>query len=171
MSQSSNNVVPIPPAVEWSASSTTVTPTFTPISRTPQTGTSKRKRDQPVSPLDDTVDALDLTELDAIDRVISRQQEDAIKAQQGRSTLFSYTCPVCMDICENITATTCGHLFCHSCIMQCLERLPTPPVDKNKHRGSCPVCRKTFTRNDISGPKRSLIPILFKTKPKPKPNI
>lgn len=59
----------------------------------------------------------DLTESggsSALAKALSKQREDAIKAQQdaehnkGRSLLVTYKCPVCMDALVDATTTVCG---------------------------------------------------------------
>lgn len=40
------------------------------------------------------------------------------------------TCPICLDVIENLAITDCGHIFCVDCIEQCLET-----------SGKCPNCR------------------------------
>ena len=66
------------------------------------------------------IESVDLTEVDSpsgLSKALSKQREDAVKAQQqshgsesgGRSSsLTSYTCPVCMDTPTNATTTICG---------------------------------------------------------------
>lgn len=63
------------------------------------------------------VESIDLTEVDkpsALDKVLAKQREDAVKAQhdgeseKGRSLLTAYKCPVCMDTPEDATTTVCG---------------------------------------------------------------
>ncbi|KAJ5152277.1 hypothetical protein N7492_010572 [Penicillium capsulatum] len=148
-----------------------------PVSPTMARGTKRRRVDdspisRPHNRRETTVESVDLTELDAsssLAKTLAKQREDAIKAQQSadlekaQSVLTEYRCPVCMDIPENATSTICGHLFCHSCIFECLSRASEHPLDSNKHaKGTCPVCRKSLTTNDAVGPRRSLIPLKFK---------
>lgn len=63
------------------------------------------------------VESIDLTEVDkpsALDKVLAKQREDAVKAQddgdseKARSLLTAYKCPVCMDTPEDATTTVCG---------------------------------------------------------------
>ncbi|KAJ5713218.1 uncharacterized protein N7483_010399 [Penicillium malachiteum] len=120
---------------------------------------------------DDQIESIDLTEPEQISplaKTLAKQREDAIKAQQPKddtsdSLLGAYKCPVCMDTPENATSTACGHLFCHNCIIECLNRADEQRLDSTKQvRGTCPVCRKALTRNDAAGPRRSLIPLKLK---------
>lgn len=66
----------------------------------------------------DDVEAVDLTGNDKaqMSQTVSKQQEDAVKAQQqrmteskeSRSMLAAYKCPVCMDTPVDATSTVCG---------------------------------------------------------------
>jgi hypothetical protein len=69
---------------------------------------------------EEDIESLDLTEVDdafALSKVLAKQREDAIKAQNnptdrsGRSVLTSYKCPVCMDMPVDATTTICGMQF------------------------------------------------------------
>ncbi|KZT68408.1 hypothetical protein DAEQUDRAFT_333853 [Daedalea quercina L-15889] len=55
-------------------------------------------------------------------------------APQSRPTGPSWHCRSCgKDPCENPTATQCGHIFCHGCI-----------VKEIADKMGCPVCHKMF---------------------------
>ncbi|KAJ5098573.1 hypothetical protein N7532_005574 [Penicillium argentinense] len=128
---------------------------------------SRRRREEPI-------DAIDLTEVDSsseLAKSLSKQREDAVKSQQtgshdeetkARSLLGAYKCPICMDTPEDATSTACGHLFCHRCILECLATADARNQDSSKNKGTCPVCRKSITRNEKTGPRRSLIPLMLK---------
>lgn len=69
----------------------------------------------------DPVESIDLTEVDGsadLAKALSKQREDAVKAQQdaepqrekGSSVLTAYKCPVCMDTLDDATSTACGML-------------------------------------------------------------
>ncbi|EPS32454.1 hypothetical protein POX_d05385 [Penicillium oxalicum] len=115
------------------------------------------------------IEAIDLTEVEdssSLAQALAKQRQDAIQAQatdesdKSRSLLAAYQCPVCMDNLEDATSTSCGHLFCHKCIVDYLQSVEDRRVDHTKQsKGTCPVCRKTITSNDSSGPRRSLIPL------------
>lgn len=53
-------------------------------------------------------------------------------------------CPICLDIMSEPYITTCGHSFCHSCIIKSLEQAPKCP------KCSCPL--------DSGGRSQSVIP-------------
>ncbi|KAJ5881166.1 uncharacterized protein N7473_012219 [Penicillium subrubescens] len=118
------------------------------------------------------IESIDLTEVEgssALAKALAKQREDAVKAQsteegdKARSMLKAYQCPVCMDTLEDATSTSCGHLFCHKCIVEYLQSVDDQRIDQGKQaKGTCPVCRKTITRNESSGPRRSLIPLKLK---------
>lgn len=54
-------------------------------------------------------------------------------------------CVICLDSPTDLTATTCGHLFCHECINAALKVTSATS-------GACPVCRRKVTI-------KSLIPL------------
>lgn len=65
----------------------------------------------------DDVEAVDLTEVNdssALSKALSKQREDAIKAQQsaddkeGRTILTATKCAICMDTPTDATSTACG---------------------------------------------------------------
>ena len=94
-----------------------------PSSASSSSAWSMAPRDQPFdidrhANLND-IEAVDLTggnNKTQISKTLSKQQEDAVKAQQhqmtdsedGRSILATYKCPVCMDTPEDATSTICG---------------------------------------------------------------
>jgi peroxin-10 len=47
-------------------------------------------------------------------------------------------CTICLEQMKNMTATTCGHVFCHSCIQGWLNR-----------HSVCPICRKKLKKKQI----------------------
>ncbi|KKZ63616.1 hypothetical protein EMCG_02057 [[Emmonsia] crescens] len=119
---------------------------------------------------DPNIESIDLTEVNdrlSLAKVLSKQREDAAKAQNtagvvGRSTLTAYKCPVCMDTCTDATSTICGHLFCHKCINDTLrfgEERGAHDGHGKAPRGRCPVCRQVLSRVDTYGPKRNLVPL------------
>jgi late competence protein required for DNA uptake (superfamily II DNA/RNA helicase) len=47
-------------------------------------------------------------------------------------------CVICMDTMKDETSTTCGHIFCESCIQGAI-----------KAQKKCPTCRKKLTMKNI----------------------
>lgn len=47
-------------------------------------------------------------------------------------------CVICMDTMKDETSTTCGHIFCQSCIQGAI-----------KAQKKCPTCRKKLTMKNI----------------------
>ncbi len=47
-------------------------------------------------------------------------------------------CPLCLEICANKTATTCGHIFCWTCI-----------CDWTSEKAECPVCRTSVNPQQL----------------------
>jgi len=120
------------------------------------------------------IESVDLTEVNdasMLSKALSKQREDAVKAQMaedaetGRSALTAYKCPVCMDTAVDATSTTCGHLFCHKCIIDTLrfgEERRAQDGHGKAPRGTCPVCRKALSRVDVPGARRNLVPLQLK---------
>jgi len=50
----------------------------------------------------------------------------------------SFTCPICWNKMEEPSTTTCGHVFCDTCIKQAIK------VQKK-----CPTCRKGLKMNSV----------------------
>ncbi|CDM30983.1 hypothetical protein DTO013E5_373 [Penicillium roqueforti] len=120
----------------------------------------------------ETIDMTDDSGAAALARTAAKQREDAIKAQASAesdsnlSALLSYKCPICMETPVDATSTSCGHLFCHKCIIDCLKMSEqTRGGDSSKqHKGTCPVCRTPISRKEMPGKSKNLIPLLFLTK-------
>lgn len=53
----------------------------------------------------------------------------------GIST-YEFTCPICLEMILSPCATSCGHIFCFSCIDESVIR-----------SNSCPSCR-SYIRNE-----------------------
>ncbi|PSN59409.1 hypothetical protein BS50DRAFT_231039 [Corynespora cassiicola Philippines] len=120
------------------------------------------------------IDAIDLSdEKGPVHHVLQKQREEAVKAQQrpdDKATTFNtFTCVICMDTPKDITATSCGHLFCHTCLMEALIAGENRSGPNEPKRSQCPVCRKFINRNKAS----DIIPLLMKkglsTQPRRKP--
>jgi hypothetical protein len=116
------------------------------------------------------VESIDLTAVDektsAAD-VHARPVADGVASQKltsdtGRTPLTSYKCPICMETPTDITATICGHLFCHRCIIETLkwsEDQRGENMPGHRAKGVCPVCRKELRRLDTDQKGRTLVPL------------
>ncbi|KAL8951440.1 MAG: hypothetical protein Q9222_002601 [Ikaeria aurantiellina] len=121
---------------------------------------------------DGKVEQLDLVDLEdegGIAKVLEQQQASAIKEQQAAagqgdepSKLSTVQCIICMEPMTDMTVTHCGHIFCHTCIMEALiagENQGEP----GKGTSKCPVCRKKVARpKEKSKDKREVIPLEIK---------
>lgn len=116
------------------------------------------------------IESIDLTAVDeetsAAD-ILAKQRLDAVASQKvlsetGRTALTSYKCPICMETPTDITATICGHLFCHRCIIDTLKWSEDQRGENNpghRPKGVCPVCRKELKRIDTDQKGRTLVPL------------
>ncbi|KAF2161320.1 hypothetical protein M409DRAFT_28356 [Zasmidium cellare ATCC 36951] len=101
----------------------------------------------------------------AEEELLQKQQQEAIKQQhaaeenQGPYKIGKRTCIICMENFTNCTIASCGHFYCHECLIQALIA-----GEKNSDRGhgTCPQCRKPLTRNTKK--KRDIIPLSFMKK-------
>ncbi|KAL1976591.1 hypothetical protein VTN31DRAFT_2873 [Thermomyces dupontii] len=135
------------------------------------TRASSSSSSQAVINLDD-IEAVDLTEVNdanALSKALSKQREDAIKAQQsgddkeGRTILTATKCAICMDTPTDATSTACGHLFCHQCIMEAIRHAEQENARQGRPaRAGCPACRRPLSQKDRPGTRRDLIPLQFK---------
>ncbi|CAG5166642.1 uncharacterized protein ALTATR162_LOCUS6957 [Alternaria atra] len=112
---------------------------------------------------DEKVQELDLTEQKTpLQEALQKQQEDAVKVQakpeETVTTFNSFNCVICMDNPTDLTATACGHLFCHTCLMEALIAGENRTGPHETKRSQCPVCRKTISRNKAT----DVIPLLLK---------
>ncbi|EUC43456.1 hypothetical protein COCMIDRAFT_38590 [Bipolaris oryzae ATCC 44560] len=123
-------------------------------------GTAKEAKQQSVESV--TVEEVDLTENSSVQQVLQKQREDAAKVQarpdETFTTFNSFNCVICMDNPTDLTATACGHLFCHTCLMEALIAGENRTGPHETKRSQCPVCRKTISRNKPS----DVIPLLLK---------
>ncbi|KAF2005622.1 hypothetical protein P154DRAFT_542584 [Amniculicola lignicola CBS 123094] len=124
---------------------------------------SKSKTPELVEEIDMTDGKADLRE------VLQKQRADAVKSQQKpeeKATTFNtFTCVICMDTPTDITATSCGHLFCHTCLMEALIAGENRSGPNEPKRSQCPVCRKIINRQKTS----DIIPLLLKKGAKTQP--
>jgi hypothetical protein len=118
----------------------------------------------------------DIDEDNVLNTTLQRQRAEQVASQQQHTEkplrLSNLTCVICMDTPTDLTATSCGHVFCYTCLMEALiageNRLGAHGETK---RSQCPVCRKAIARNKAS----DVIPLLMKRKgsvpPPPKKQI
>lgn len=76
---------------------------------------------------------------------LEEQQAGSVKADPsaGKQGLEGMQCVICMDNFTDMTATHCGHLFCHTCINEHLitaETARSYPTTKVWLRASGPCC-------------------------------
>ncbi|KAF2418472.1 hypothetical protein EJ08DRAFT_63296 [Tothia fuscella] len=115
------------------------------------------------APID--IDEIDLSgepNAEVFQEALQKQRVEQVKARvpkgDGNPTLASMNCVICMDVPTDLTATSCGHLFCHTCLIEALkagERTRKPGETK---RSQCPVCRKNLDRNKPT----DIIPLLIR---------
>ncbi|KAL8908967.1 MAG: hypothetical protein Q9207_000543 [Kuettlingeria erythrocarpa] len=140
-------------------------------SSSPSRSSKRRKPDEAEVKREDVkVEHLDLLDIDddsRLSHVLQRQQAAVVKEQQGKqgeepAKFSALQCIICMEPMTDITVTHCGHLFCHTCIMEALiagEQQGEP----GKAMSKCPVCRKKVSRPKGKGKdKREVIPLEIK---------
>ncbi|MCJ1401033.1 SUMO-targeted ubiquitin ligase complex subunit slx8 [Xylographa trunciseda] len=95
-----------------------------------------------------------------------QQQAESIRSLHEQSKkpirISDLQCVVCMDNMTNITATYCGHLFCHTCLMEALIAGENQGPDIGKGPSRCPVCRKKVVRPREGKDMNQLIPLELK---------
>lgn len=125
------------------------------------------------------IDLRDVDDTHDLAAVLAQQRQQAIVAQNPpkkpeekdytKSDMTHYKCPVCMDVLTNATATACGHLFCHKCIIDTLKFGERRAEEEGKPpKGNCPVCRKPISRNERSGNSKQMIQLKLMTRGKKK---
>ncbi|KAL9075040.1 MAG: hypothetical protein Q9157_004155 [Trypethelium eluteriae] len=97
---------------------------------------------------DRSIEELDLVEEDtALADTLKKQRQQQVALQEDSrkpTKLSKISCIICMETPTNLTATSCGHLFCYECLMQALNFSARNGGDGR--RGMCPVCRKVVSR-------------------------
>ncbi|KAI9716269.1 MAG: hypothetical protein M1812_005494 [Candelaria pacifica] len=100
------------------------------------------------------VDLLDIDDDSGLSALLQKQRADEAKAKptEGQDTpnFSRLQCIICLETPTDLTATSCGHLFCHTCVMealiagesQALRAGEFAPATKSK----CPVCRQRISR-------------------------
>ncbi|KAF2126711.1 hypothetical protein P153DRAFT_296943 [Dothidotthia symphoricarpi CBS 119687] len=111
----------------------------------------------------ETVDEIDLSDDKlSMQAMLQKQREDAIRLQakpeEKPTTFNTITCVICMDTPTDLTATACGHLFCHTCLMEALIAGENRSGPGEPKRSQCPVCRKFINRSKAA----DIIPLLLK---------
>jgi hypothetical protein len=112
---------------------------------------------------------LDIEEIDLSDdkvplqEALRKQRTEAVKAQEKPEEkplrLSNLQCVICLEQPTDMTATSCGHLYCHTCLMESLiagENLSAQGGETKK--STCPICRKFISRAKAS----DIIPLLMK---------
>jgi len=98
----------------------------------------------------------------ALRDTLQKQREEQIRAQKAESDkpvmLNTLTCNICLDTPTDLTATSCGHLFCHGCLNMALKAGEARRRPGEAKRSQCPCCRKNLDRNKAS----DVIPLLIK---------
>ncbi|KAL6747387.1 hypothetical protein V8C86DRAFT_2911496 [Haematococcus lacustris] len=65
-------------------------------------------------------------------------QPPAVPVPAPPSPERGYKCPICLDRSDNMSTTTCGHVFCSPCI-----------ADAIRIHKKCPKCRKPLTAKSV----------------------
>jgi len=153
------------------------------------------RQDRPTSPQSDAIqsggsraapieiediDAIDVEEdenpaKDALKDALQKQREEQVKAQREESDkplkLNNLSCVICMEPVTNITATSCGHIFCHHCLIAALNAGEARRRPGEAKRSQCPNCRKNLDKNKA----QDVIPLLIKeglkTQPRKKKTV
>ncbi|MCJ1314007.1 SUMO-targeted ubiquitin ligase complex subunit slx8 [Agyrium rufum] len=124
-------------------------------------------------PPDENVEEVDLRDVDDegdIAKLLQKQREEAIQVsrEEGqKATLLSrLSCVICMEDMTDITATSCGHLFCHTCLMEALIAGETQGQDGTRSSARCPICRKKVAREKGQKTKYNIVPLELMVRPK-----
>ncbi|KAL9102106.1 MAG: hypothetical protein Q9163_002710 [Psora crenata] len=107
------------------------------------------------------IDLRDIESEPDLARVLEQQRINTVKAQQEEADkptkLANLTCVVCMEEMTNITATHCGHLFCHTCLMEALIAGENQLSEPGKAK--CPICRKKVKRPKDQKDTSNVVPL------------
>ncbi|KAI9703130.1 MAG: SUMO-targeted ubiquitin ligase complex subunit slx8 [Candelina mexicana] len=100
------------------------------------------------------VNLLDIDDDSGLSALLQKQRADEAKANQKEGQemprISKLQCIICLETPTDLTATSCGHLFCHTCVMEALiagesqaaRAGESAPATKSK----CPVCRQRISR-------------------------
>ncbi|KAF1849221.1 uncharacterized protein K460DRAFT_404456 [Cucurbitaria berberidis CBS 394.84] len=137
-------------------------------SPTPGPSAKRQKRGDATPAPRDNVEPINVEEVDltvdkpSVQEILQKQRADAVKAQakpeEQPTTFNTFTCVICMDNPTDLTATACGHLFCHTCLMEALIAGENRTGPGEPKRSQCPVCRKTISRTKAA----DIIPLLLR---------
>ncbi|KAF1939258.1 hypothetical protein EJ02DRAFT_352662 [Clathrospora elynae] len=123
-------------------------------------GTATATQQESAKPV--KVEEVDLTgDKISVQETLQKQREEAVKAQPKPeeiiTTFNTFNCVICMDNPTDLTATACGHLFCHTCLMEALIAGENRTGPGEAKRSQCPVCRKVISRTKIT----DIIPLML----------
>ncbi|KAH7038549.1 hypothetical protein B0J12DRAFT_546820, partial [Macrophomina phaseolina] len=156
-------------------------PLFVPLSPSPKRakrdeGSSRRRSSQEgaagepsnAGPEAEGIERIDLIDDDTpLAEALQKQRAEQVRAQQESQNgadasprLSTLTCVICMDTPKDLTATACGHVFCHTCLMEALIAGEARAGPGEPKRSQCPVCRKALSRNKAG----DIIPLLLMKK-------
>ncbi|KAH6625524.1 hypothetical protein C7974DRAFT_414028 [Boeremia exigua] len=125
-------------------------------------GPSAKRQKRPDATPPAAIEQIDLSQDDDVLAVLQKQREHAVAAQAKPEEIVAafntFNCVICMDRPTDISATACGHLFCHTCLMEALIAGENRAGPGEPRRSQCPVCRKTISRNKAT----DVIPLLLK---------
>ncbi|KAF6222182.1 hypothetical protein HO133_001268 [Letharia lupina] len=125
-----------------------------------------------------TIEEVDLRDVDddtGLFKVLEQQRMATIKAQKEQANkpvrLSTLQCIICMENMKDLTATHCGHLFCHACLMEALIAGENQGAEPGKGIPKCPVCRKKVMRPSNHGKENhNVVPLAMKLKTKSRIN-
>lgn len=117
------------------------------------------------------VDLVDVEDETGLSKVLEQQRMATIDAQKEQANkpvkLSTLQCIICMETMKDLTATHCGHLFCHACLMEALIAGENQGSEPGKGIPKCPVCRKKVIRRvDHRRDNHNVIPLAMKLKTK-----
>ncbi|KAH0369408.1 hypothetical protein KCU65_g3322, partial [Aureobasidium melanogenum] len=89
----------------------------------------------------DDSDEDEIEELGPDNDILAKEREALVTKQREESNKVSrigeLNCMICLEHFTNMTATHCGHIFCHECLTQALIA-----SNSDHNYGTCPACRK-----------------------------